>query len=270
MSEAVPTHPGKGGRQVRTETLAVAPEIVGLALAEPWKRAAAMMIDLCMIGLLSLLAKPFLGIAVGVLLALILGRGQPVPWALRLARWICRGLGATIALLAVLALGHSSFTRLDALNLEVLKGRTESPAMKKTVLVPASASYGQMHSVAEDLAQQVKELKKEIEAERVASSTLVGRARALTGTLGVTFGWSGVYFTLLTGLLNGRTVGKLLFKIRAAKINGSTFSYFDGFVRQGGYIAGVAMGMLGFLKLLWEPNRQAVEDRIAATVVVKV
>ena len=79
-----------------------------------------------------------------------------------------------------------------------------------------------------------------------------------------------MYFTLLTGLLNGRTVGKFLFRIRAANINGSKFSYFDGFVRQGGYIAGVAMGMLGFLKLLWEPNRQAVEDRIAATVVVKV
>ena len=34
-------------------------------------------------------------------------------------------------------------------------------------------------------------------------------------------------------------------------------------------MAGVAMGLIGFLKLLWEPNRQAVEDRIAATVVVK-
>jgi hypothetical protein len=40
-------------------------------------------------------------------------------------------------------------------------------------------------------------------------------------------------------------------------------------LRQGGYVAGVAMGMIGFLKVLWEPNRQAVEDRIAGTVVVK-
>ena len=85
----------------------------------------------------------------------------------------------------------------------------------------------------------------------------------------MTFGWSGVYFTMLAGLLNGRTLGKLLFGIRAAKINGTRFTYFDGFVRQGGYVAGVAMGLIGFLKLLWEPNRQAVEDRIAATVVVK-
>ena len=88
--------------------------------------------------------------------------------------------------------------------------------------------------------------------------------------LGVTFGWAGIYFTLLAGLLNGRTLGKFIFRIRAVKINGTPFTYFDGFIRQGGYVAGVALGMLGFLKLLWEPNRQAVEDRIAATVVVKV
>ena len=70
-------------------------------------------------------------------------------------------------------------------------------------------------------------------------------------------------------LVNGRTLGKLLLGIRAVKVNGAKFTYFDAFVRQGGYVAGVAMGMIGFLKLLWEPNRQAVEDRIAATVVVK-
>jgi hypothetical protein len=34
-------------------------------------------------------------------------------------------------------------------------------------------------------------------------------------------------------------------------------------------MAGLAMGLLGFLKLLWEPNRQAVEDRIVGTVVIK-
>jgi|GEM_PF-3377778 len=30
------------------------------------------------------------------------------------------------------------------------------------------------------------------------------------------------------------------------------------------------MGLLGFAKILWEPNRQAVQDSMAATVVVKV
>jgi len=35
------------------------------------------------------------------------------------------------------------------------------------------------------------------------------------------------------------------------------------------FVAGVAMGFTGFLKLLWDPNRQAVEDRVASTVVVR-
>ena len=97
----------------------------------------------------------------------------------------------------------------------------------------------------------------------------VYQSRAFAGTLGVTFGWSGVYFTLFAGFLNGRTLGKLVLRTRAAKTNGTAFTFFDGFVRHGGYIAGVAMGFIGFLKLLWEPNRQTVEDRIASTVVVK-
>jgi uncharacterized RDD family membrane protein YckC len=70
-------------------------------------------------------------------------------------------------------------------------------------------------------------------------------------------------------VLGGRTLGKLLLRTRAVKVNGTPFTFFDGFVRQGGYVAGVAMGLIGFLKLLWEPNRQAVEDRIAGTVVVR-
>jgi uncharacterized RDD family membrane protein YckC len=61
----------------------------------------------------------------------------------------------------------------------------------------------------------------------------------------------------------------LLLGIRAAKTDGLPFTFFDAFVRHGGYVAGVAMGLTGFLRLLWEPNRQAVEDRIAGTVVVK-
>lgn len=267
MAETAVAKEPASGRKVRAETLAVAPEIMGLNLAEPWRRLAAMLVDLAVIAALSLLAGPFLGIAMGLMLALILGTGKEAPMALKVARWICRLAGAVVILFSVLALGHSSFLR-GGLNLEALQHQ-ESAAVKKTVLVPQTASYNQLRSVADELSQQVDDLKAEMRAEHEASRTPAGRALALTGSLGVTFGWSGVYFTLLTGLFNGRTVGKFVFGTRAAKINGRRFSYFDGFVRQGGYIAGVAMGMIGFLKLLWEPNRQAVEDRIAATVVVK-
>jgi len=266
MEDAKAALPGRSGRQVRTDTLAVAPEILGLTLAEPWRRLAAMIVDLLAIALLSQLAGPFLGIAMGLMLALILGTGRDAPLALRAARWICRAAGGVVVLLSVLALGHSPIIRGG---LDFKAAGEESAAMKKTVFVPENASYNQLRSTTEELSAQVKSLKEEIRAERQAQRTPAGRALALTGAIGVTFGWSGVYFTLLTGLLNGRTLGKLLLRIRATKINGTKFTYFDGFIRQGGYVAGVAMGLIGFFKMLWEPNRQTVEDRIAATVVVK-
>ncbi|MND03597.1 hypothetical protein D3C83_234990 [compost metagenome] len=43
----------------------------------------------------------------------------------------------------------------------------------------------------------------------------------------------------------------------------------DAFTRYGGYAAGLATGSIGFLRLLWDPNLQAIEDKIAGTVVVK-
>jgi uncharacterized RDD family membrane protein YckC len=266
MADAMETTSKPSGRLVRADTLAVAPEILGLSLAEPWRRLAAMLADLAVIALLSQLAGAFLGIAMGLMLALILGTGRSAPFALRLARWACRLAGGLVMLISLLALGHVEMIKGG---LDLSGAGKESVAMRQSVFVQENASYGQMRQAVQDLSKQVSDLKGEIRRERALQRTPTGRATALTQSIGVTFGWSGVYFTLLTGLLNGRTLGKLLFGIRAAKINGRKFTYFDGFVRQGGYVAGVAMGLIGFLKLLWEPNRQSVEDRIAATVVVR-
>lgn len=266
MADAMETPAKSNGRHVRTDTLAVAPAILGLQLAEPWRRLAAMLSDLVVIALLSQLAGAFLGIAMGLMLALILGTGKDAPFALRMARWVCRLAGGAVVMISLLALGHVDIIKGG---LDLSAAGEESAALKRNVFVQENASYGQMRQAVDDLSEQVSDLKDEIRTERELQRTPTGRATALTQSVGVTFGWSGVYFTLLTGLLNGRTLGKLLFGIRAAKINGTKFTYFDGFVRQGGYVAGVAMGLIGFLKLLWEPNRQTVEDRIAATVVVR-
>jgi uncharacterized RDD family membrane protein YckC len=141
--------------------------------------------------------------------------------------------------------------------------------MQETVWVAPGATAAEVRTAAEQLQKQVEALKAEMKVQQAASASWVSQARAFTNALGVTFGWSGVYFTLLGGALGGRTLGKLVFRTRAVKTNGTPFTFFDAFVRHGGYVAGLAMGMLGFLKLLWEPNRQAVEDRIAGTVVVK-
>lgn len=246
------------------------PSVLGQPLAEPWRRLAAMTVDLVMVALLSFLSKPFLALGVGVLLLVLLDNSPAAPAVLKTFRWICRGLGALVILLAAVALGHTSLLRTTPLNLDAFTGTGESAAMKQTVAVPVDASWSQLRSANVQLQEQVDQLKAEIKAQRTTGASWMNQARAFTGALGVTFGWSGLYFTLLAGSCNGRTIGKWIFRTRAVRINGNALTFFDAFIRNGGYVAGVAMGLIGFLKLLWEPNRQAVEDRIAGTVVIKV
>lgn len=268
MAEASAPNPAKG-RVVTAETLTVGPAVLGQPLAEPWRRLAAMVVDLVAVGLLSFLSKPFLGIGTGVLLFVILGNSSPAPLMLKSFRWICRGLGALVVVLSVLALGHGGFLRSTSLNLNALTGDDDNPALTRTVTVSPNASWAELNAANQKLQDQVDDLKSELKAQHAAGASWTNQARAFTKALGVTFGWSGIYFTLLAGAWNGRTLGKLVFGTRAVRINGVKMTFFDAFIRNGGYVAGVAMGMIGFLKLLWEPNRQAVEDRIAGTVVVR-
>lgn len=269
MNSAAPPAPSPTGRLVTADTLAVAPGVLGAPLAEPWRRLAAMMIDLAAVGLLSLLSAPWLGIATGGLLVVLFGHASTAPLPLKIVRWICRGLGSLLAFASTLTLGHVSFIREGGLHLDALTGRAPSAALTQSVFVAPDASAVELRSATAELQKQVETLKSEHRELEAAAASFTYRARALANAFGVTFGWSGVYFTLLAGGFAGRTPGKMLLRIRIVKTNGLPVTFFDAFVRHGGYVAGIAMGMIGFLKLLWEPNRQAVEDRIAGTVVVR-
>ena len=267
---AAPAKPAPAtGRVVTADTLAVAPSVMGRPLAGPGQRFAAMAVDLVAVGLLSLLATPWLGLATGALLLLLFGNDPAAPIALKAVRWSCRALGLVVVAMSVLALGHVPLLRKSGLELDAFTGKPPSAAMTATISISPNASAGELRTATGQLQQQVDDLKAEHRELQAASTSWVYGARAFANALGVTFGWSGVYFTLVAGALGGRTLGKLLLRTRAVKINGTPFTFFDGFVRQGGYVAGVAMGLIGFLKLLWEPNRQAVEDRIAGTVVAR-
>ncbi|HEA18519.1 MAG TPA: RDD family protein [Pseudoalteromonas prydzensis] len=87
--------------------------------------------------------------------------------------------------------------------------------------------------------------------------------------LGLGFGWAAVYFTLFSLLWQGQTPGKKICDIRVVALSGEYLSLWDAFGRYGGYGAGFATGLLGFLQVYWDPNRQAIQDKIAATVVIK-
>jgi len=87
--------------------------------------------------------------------------------------------------------------------------------------------------------------------------------------LGLGFGWAAVYFTLFSLLWRGQTPGKKVCNIRVVALNGEPLGLLDCFGRYGGYGAGFATGLLGFLQVYWDPNRQAIQDKISATVVIQ-
>jgi RDD family len=86
--------------------------------------------------------------------------------------------------------------------------------------------------------------------------------------IGLSFGWGIVYFSLLPAWWRGQTVGKWLFRLRVVELTGKPITPLRALKRYGGYAAGLATGGLGFVHMLWEPNRQALHDKAAHTVVI--
>jgi hypothetical protein len=86
--------------------------------------------------------------------------------------------------------------------------------------------------------------------------------------LGLSFGWAIAYFSLLPFWWRGQTIGKRLCGLRIMELTGKPLGLMTCFGRYGGYAAGLATGGAGFLQILWDPNRQGVQDKLAHTVVV--
>ena len=101
------------------------------------------------------------------------------------------------------------------------------------------------------------------------SRGIVGSLRGLADDLGLGFGWAIVYFTAFTAWWKGRTPGKRLFGCRVVRLDGKPLTWWQAFNRAGGYAASLATGLLGFAELIWDPNRQALHDRISRTVVLR-
>jgi hypothetical protein len=100
--------------------------------------------------------------------------------------------------------------------------------------------------------------------------SVVKWVQGILADLGISFGWAVAYFTVFISWNNGQTLGKRLLGIRVVQLDNKPLSLWGAFGRQGGYSAGFATGLLGFAQIYWDPNRQAVQDKLADTLVLRV
>lgn len=117
----------------------------------------------------------------------------------------------------------------------------------------------------ERLQSSNEELEEELEGER--DRGLVRLLFKVADEVGLEVGWAALYFTLFPAFWRGRTPGKRLMGLRVVRLDGKPIGLWVAFNRFGGYAASVFTGLLGFFEMFWDPNRQALQDRIAATVV---
>ena len=271
-SEAgAPPAPGKPRAQAvfRTETARVDPALDGRPLAARWQRLAGIVIDLGVVAALSVFTGPVLALGTGATIASLGGRDVSPVRAWAVVRWVFIALGAGVMLAAVFLMLGRPLVRTGAFNLlRAAPAAGQAAAIDQLPLVPTKEDYRRANA---QLTAQVETLRAENTQLRtnLRGSSWLNAASDFSRTLGLTFGWAGTYFTLCLAWLRGRTLGKFIVGTRVVRLDGKSLTTLDAFTRYGGYAAGLATGMIGFARLLWEPNRQAIQDKIAWTVVLR-
>lgn len=159
---------------------------------------------------------------------------------------------------SVAALNERANAQTDAKNDVKTDEKTDAKIDAKidTQTQPASAEDDSRPGAEED------------EQEEETQYSLLAWAKGMLNDLGFGFGWAAFYFTLFTAWFDGQTLGKKIMRVRVISLGGGKLSLWDAFGRYGGYGAGFATGLLGFLQIFWDANRQAIQDKISATVVI--
>ena len=281
--------------------------LLGLPLASPLRRAVAMLIDVMLIFLAAKISAAL--IAFVAAMAFYKGTAQKhLPKMSVFWRRVLKVTAASILFvssLAVLSLAIDFFEDDSAVQMQGIKINNDIPlsAEEKQLIQAYLADTSQncdqlcQNNALTNLRAQVPRLAEieELENQQLtrvllpimvsADAELLDREPVTTQTestnsvlqwgkgiiqdLGLGFGWAAVYFTLFSLLWKGQTPGKRICDIRVVALSGEYLSLWDSFGRYGGYGAGFATGLLGFLQVYWDPNRQAIQDKIAATVVIK-
>jgi hypothetical protein len=339
--------PTSARRTITPDAFAVAPQLLGLPLATPKRRAAAMGIDLLLVAILIKSGGLLLGVTAALVLwrfSIWTGSGGFLKRSVRLAFRVTAAIVVFIAVANVWGRLQSRDNRAesedaqesaksadpdfnlsglnvsagDAVRLMTLttalsdendeqdaRARADSIAallrsagassdrikeLRSAALLIARADENRTAHEAIDSAfgvpsqeEVVREQQAQIEQLSRENRRLQSEAekkkethglRALIASaaddLGLGFGWMAVYFTAFLGLMHGQTPGKRVVGIRVVRLDAKPIGFWIAFERFGGYAASATMGLLGFLQILWDRNRQGFHDKAVDTVVIRV
>jgi hypothetical protein len=145
---------------------------------------------------------------------------------------------------------------------------TEQQAELSNHLLNIVATNYKSESLEEPLSTEVKVNKALEDKENTKSKGLLNWLEDLVEELGLGFGWAAFYFSIFTAWWKGQTPGKKLMGMKVIKLDNKALNLWESFGRYGGYAAGFATGLTGFLQVFWDPNRQAIQDKISETLVI--
>lgn len=300
--------------KVTPYAFSVAPQVLDMPLAKPWRRCTAILLDLMFIGL----ASESISDEVGILMLLIM-------WLAR--RYMNNTQFKRIAAIAIMVIfigniGYAWLIDDDASHPTKASTHNTLEAAQALQLLPEMIAVEQCAAIddsqctdeavrALNTAAEQADIAPDIVTEIIggaanephsttpiieANVTLDSDPHASTDTsdinhnadgkpnvhstplhwlkgaltdLGLRFSWAALYFTFFCAWFNGKTPGKALLGIRVIHLDGKPMTIWSAFGRYGGYGAGIATGLLGFVQIYWDPNRQAIQDKISATAVIR-
>ena len=261
---------GADARDVVTpEHLNVAPGLLGVPLARPRQRLLAITIDVLVVALLSNLGNLWLlaGVALPAWMHLRGRERAPLPARHRRIGWaLAAVLMALGAQQAWVALGERPLAERLRFDRTPADEDAQDLAEAASQLASAPALSAQRSDAA-----RIALLEAELALARQPKPfDLKAQLSVWAHEVGLGLGWTIAYFSLLPAWWNGQTLGKRLFGLRVVELTGKPMTALLAFKRYGGYAAGMATGFFGFLQVLWDPNRQAIQDKTAHTVVIDV
>lgn len=253
---------------VRPEVFNVTPTLLGMPLARPSKRAMAIGLDAAAIALLSSFGD--LWILAGIAIA-----GLQL-WKIRAQSWTKKIWIVLVLLLLALISGQKILDFYDSFNSpaptalsKTDKDKKDNEETEESASVAASSTeIAAIDNEASNI-KRIAKLERELKVARLPKALQWREEiKEWLGFIGGKFGWAFIYFTFLPYWWKGQTIGKKLFGLRVVELTGKPLTIMNCLGRYGGYAAGMATGMIGFIQVLWDVNRQAIQDKIAHTVVI--